>query len=56
MKSPLEMINYELEYEGVWFPPVVRPHCLEKLKTFEVREDDLILATYPKSGKFRIFI
>ncbi|PIK35322.1 putative sulfotransferase 1C2 [Apostichopus japonicus] len=50
LMTPLAALTQAVEYEGVWFPPLVLPHCLEKVKTFEVREDDLILTTYPKCG------
>ncbi|XP_071847484.1 sulfotransferase 1C4-like isoform X2 [Apostichopus japonicus] len=43
-------IELAIEYEGVWFPPLVKTHILDQLKTFEVREDDVLLATYPKCG------
>ncbi|KAJ8040075.1 Sulfotransferase family cytosolic 1B member 1 [Holothuria leucospilota] len=40
-----------LEYEGVRYPPrVITSQTLDRLKTFEVREDDLILTSYPKCG------
>lgn len=56
LMTPLAALTQAVEYEGVWFPPLVLPHCLEKVKTFEVREDDLILTTYPKCGKFVVTV
>ncbi|KAJ8025548.1 Sulfotransferase 1C2A [Holothuria leucospilota] len=38
------------EQKGVWFPPLVQENSLKRLETFEIREEDLILATYPKCG------
>ncbi|XP_077989338.1 sulfotransferase 1C4-like [Glandiceps talaboti] len=37
-------------YNGVVFPSSVPASTLEALKNFEVREDDVFIATYPKSG------
>ncbi|PIK35321.1 putative sulfotransferase 1C2 [Apostichopus japonicus] len=50
MKDSHAIFSNVVEYEGICFPAVARPHILKQLKTFEVREDDLILATYPKCG------
>ncbi|KAJ8035125.1 Sulfotransferase family cytosolic 1B member 1 [Holothuria leucospilota] len=50
-KSLMPIITEAFEYDQVWYPTTVVPDTLDKLKTFEVREDDLILASYPKSGK-----
>ncbi|XP_033111040.1 sulfotransferase 1A1-like [Anneissia japonica] len=38
------------EYEGVALLKDVTPEVLENMKDFEVRDDDIWLCTYPKSG------
>ncbi|XP_071511888.1 sulfotransferase 1B1-like [Diadema antillarum] len=37
-------------YEGVKFSALVIPSSIERLKTFDVREDDIWINTYSKSG------
>lgn len=49
--TPKMMFEMRRELEGTTFPPFIQPHCLAKVKNFEVREDDVVLATYPKCGK-----
>lgn len=36
--------------DGVHVAWVTPPSTLEAMKTFEVREDDIFIVTYPKSG------
>ena len=36
--------------DGIPFPPFVTQQHMDKLKKFQLRSDDIILATYPKSG------
>ena len=40
----------EHEYEGVTYTQSVPKESLEKVKDMELRSDDVILATFPKSG------
>ncbi|KAJ8040074.1 Sulfotransferase family cytosolic 1B member 1 [Holothuria leucospilota] len=49
-KGSMAIIANTFEYDGVWYPPFVRPHILDRIRTFEVREDDLILSTFSKCG------
>ncbi|XP_071827803.1 sulfotransferase 1B1-like [Apostichopus japonicus] len=48
--TPKMMFEMRRELEGTTFPPFIQPHCLANVKNFEVREDDVVLATYPKCG------
>ena len=38
-------------YEGILFFGFSPPDILDQVKEFEVRDDDVFLATYPKAGK-----
>ncbi|XP_072020031.1 sulfotransferase 1E1-like [Amphiura filiformis] len=38
------------EYHGYLFPKDMTPEVLDALKTWEVREDDVFLITFPKAG------
>ena len=38
-------------YEGILFFGYSPPDVLDAVKEFEVRDDDVFLATYPKAGK-----
>lgn len=49
--TPKQMLQMSKAHNGTFFPPMVLPHCIEKVKNFEVRDDDIILATYPKCGR-----
>ena len=37
-------------YDGIKFPWLVPRSNLEALKTFEVRDDDIFVVTFPRSG------
>lgn len=50
-KGSMAIITNTFEYDGVWYPPFVRPHILDRIRSFEVREDDLILSTFSKCGE-----
>ena len=43
-------------YEGVLFFGYTPPDILDAVKEFEVRDDDIFLATYPKAGKIVLII
>lgn len=38
------------EYQGYLFPKDLKPKVLEALKTWDVRDDDVFLITFPKAG------
>ncbi|CAH1244934.1 SULT2A1 [Branchiostoma lanceolatum] len=38
------------EYQGILFPCVIPQEGLEAMKTFEIRDDDVVTVSYPKSG------
>lgn len=42
---------------GHYFPEVMaaRPDHLKELQSWETRHDDVLVCTYPKSGRFVIF-
>ena len=39
-------------YDGVMYAGIFPDRSLEKIKSFEFRDEDVILATYPKSGEY----
>ena len=39
------------EHDGVKLTGLVLKECIEELKTFDVRPDDVWICTYPKSGQ-----
>ncbi|XP_035693068.1 bile salt sulfotransferase-like isoform X5 [Branchiostoma floridae] len=40
-----------MEYQGILFPANnVKRESLEAMKTFEIRDDDVVIVSYPKSG------
>ncbi|KAI8502867.1 Tripartite motif containing 37 [Branchiostoma belcheri] len=39
-----------LEYQGILYPSVVPRESLEAMKTFEIRDGDVVVVSYPKSG------
>ena len=41
------------EYKGVRLPGLCTPEVMAGVESMEIREDDVILATYPKCGKLR---
>ncbi|KAJ8035105.1 Sulfotransferase 1C1 [Holothuria leucospilota] len=46
----MSIITEVFEYGKVWYPPTILLQTLDKVKHFEVREDDLIIVSYPRSG------
>ncbi|XP_072050078.1 sulfotransferase 1B1-like [Amphiura filiformis] len=42
-------------YDGITFPPLVKASNLDAMKTWQVREDDIFVVTYPKSGTHWMF-
>ena len=41
-----------VEIEGVSWPPLVSKESLKAIKNFDVRNDDVWIASYPKAGQF----
>lgn len=39
-------------FKGIPFTTRSSPELLKSLETFHAREDDLLLVSYPKSGKY----
>ncbi|XP_078614168.1 sulfotransferase 2B1-like [Branchiostoma floridae x Branchiostoma japonicum] len=40
-----------MEYQGILFPAnIVKMESLEAMKTFEIRDDDVVIVSHPKSG------
>ncbi|XP_019626194.1 PREDICTED: bile salt sulfotransferase-like [Branchiostoma belcheri] len=39
-----------VEYQGILYPCVVPKESLEAMKTFEIRDGDVVIVSYPKSG------
>ena len=47
----LELV-WTYEYEGVYVPKDVLQTTLDDLKTFDVRQDDVFIVTFPKAGMY----
>ena len=47
-------MNDYVVIDGIHVAWVTPPSTLEAMKTFEVREDDIFIVTYPKSGMLKI--
>ena len=50
------MANYKIPgehiYDGIVFGEIFPADVLDAVKKFTFREDDILIATYPKSGMF----
>lgn len=44
------VIPGEHYYDGIWYPGNIPKAALDKVKQFQFRDTDVVLATYPKSG------
>ena len=51
-----KMANYKIPgehiYDGIVFGEIFPSKVLDEVKNFVFREDDILIATYPKSGTF----
>ncbi|XP_078614180.1 sulfotransferase 2B1-like [Branchiostoma floridae x Branchiostoma japonicum] len=47
----LSKVRPYAEYQGIRFPTaIVQEESLDAMKTFEIRDDDVVIVSYPKSG------
>lgn len=53
MSNEAELIHI---FEGIPFTTRSSPELLKSLHTFDAREDDVLLVSYPKSGKFYFYM
>ena len=55
--GPISIVKHVLgktrDHKGVHLPASCTPEVMAGVEAFEIREDDVILATYPKCGKFK---
>ena len=49
-KAPAHVATACYESRGVLWPNFMTPRCLHHLKDFKVRQDDVFIISYPKSG------
>ncbi|CAH1244933.1 SULT1C2 [Branchiostoma lanceolatum] len=49
-QDPLPEPPPYVKYQGILFPGLATKESLEAMKTFEIRDDDVVIASYPKSG------
>ncbi|XP_072163327.1 sulfotransferase 1C2-like [Diadema setosum] len=49
-QAPAYVADVSYEYEGVLMPKFMPARCVEAVRNFTVRDDDIFLITYPKSG------
>ncbi|XP_071495264.1 sulfotransferase 1C2-like [Diadema antillarum] len=49
-QAPAYVADVSYEYEGVLMPKFTPARCVEAVRNFTVRDDDIFLITYPKSG------
>ena len=45
------VIPGEHYYDGIWYPGNIPKAALDKVKQFQFRDTDVVLATYPKAGR-----
>jgi len=43
--------DYLFKYKGFYFSLETSPEYLDSLEDFEIKDSDIFIATYPKSGK-----
>ncbi|KAI8502863.1 sulfotransferase [Branchiostoma belcheri] len=54
-QRPLSEPPPYMEYQGILFPSSVPRESLKAMKTFEIRDDDVVIISYPKSGLNWVF-
>ena len=51
---PAEFGRRNVYVQGVWWPYFVNDTTLNAIKTFDVRDDDVWIATWPKAGTSQV--
>lgn len=50
----MEPVNKFLyKHKGCYFVKGASPESIDSLESFEIKDDDIFIITYPKSGKFK---